>query len=111
MKGDYSIIYSAEAVDDIKAIYSYIAFRLKEPAIAKNQVNRIKKMIRSLDYMPMRYACVDWDPWKSMNIRKAYADNYVIFYAVDGESMAVNIVRIFYGGRDIQGIAAPEQEQ
>lgn len=61
--------------------------------------------------MPMRYACVDWDPWKSMNIRKAYADNYVIFYAVDGESMAVNIVRIFYGGRDIQGIAAPEQEQ
>jgi|GEM_PF-3769976 len=35
MKGDYSIIYSAEAVDDIKAIYSYIAFRLKEPAIAK----------------------------------------------------------------------------
>ncbi len=59
----------------------------------------------------MRYPCVDWEPWKSMNIRKAVADNYVIFYFADDESGAVNIVRIFYGGRDIQGIIDSVQEK
>ncbi len=30
MKENYSIIYSSEAVEDIKETYSYIAFELKE---------------------------------------------------------------------------------
>ncbi len=110
MKGNYSIIYSSEAVEDIKEIYSYIAFELKEPIIARNQVNRIRKMVRSLEYMPMRYACVDWESRKSINMRKVIADNYVIFYLVDDDIKTVSIVRIFYGGRDIQGIVSLKQE-
>ena len=39
----YSIIYSPEARDDLKDIYSYIAFDLLVPGIAEGQVNRIWK--------------------------------------------------------------------
>ena len=31
----YTVIYSPEAMDDLRSIYSYIAFKLKEPDIAK----------------------------------------------------------------------------
>ena len=54
MSDTYSVIYSPEAKNDIKDIYSYIAFELLVPGIAESQVNRIRKTIRSLDLMPSR---------------------------------------------------------
>lgn len=62
MSDTYSVIYSPEAKDDLREIYSYIAFDLKAPDTAEGQVNRIRKEIRSLDFMPARYAIVDWEP-------------------------------------------------
>lgn len=61
----YSIIYSPEARDDLKDIYSYIAFDLLVPGIAEGQVNRIRKTIRSLDSMPSRFSIVDWNRGKA----------------------------------------------
>lgn len=48
----YSVTYSPEAVNDMKDTYSYIAFILLAPDAAKNQINRIRREIRSLDFMP-----------------------------------------------------------
>jgi toxin ParE1/3/4 len=103
MSNTYQVIYSSEALEDIKNIYAYIAFELLVPDIALNQVNRIKKEIRSLNYMPMRYSLVDWEPWKGMQMHKLPVDNYIIFYLVDTEAFIVSIVRIVYGGVDIKG--------
>lgn len=102
----YSIIYSPEARDDIKDIYSYIAFDLLVPGIAEGQVNRIRKTIRSLDFMPSRFSIVDWEPWKSMGMHKILVDNFVVFYTVDDSQMEVSILRILYAGRDIESIAS-----
>ena len=66
MSDTYSVIYSIEAKNDIKDIYSYIAFELLVSGTAVSQVNRIRKAIRSLDFMPSRNPIVDWEPWKSM---------------------------------------------
>lgn len=49
MSGSYSVVYSPKAKDDLKEIYSYIAFTLMVPSTAEGQVNRIRKTIRSLD--------------------------------------------------------------
>lgn len=103
MSDTYQIIYSPEALDDIRKIYSYIAFELQAPNTALNQVNRIRKEIRSLDFMPMRYSIVDWEPWQSMQMNKVPVDNYVIFYLVDSNNYTVAIIRIVYGGQDIEG--------
>jgi len=100
----YAVIYSPEAMDDIREIYSYIAFELQSPDVAVGQVNRIRKEIRSLDFMPTRYSTVDWEPWKSMKMHKIPVDNYLVYYAVNDESRIVTVIRIFYGGRDVEGI-------
>ena len=104
MSGSYSIVYVPQALEDLKDIYAYIAEELQVPDTAKNQVERIRKKIRSLDIMPMRYAIVDWEPWKSMKMHRAPADNFLIFYTVDTDIMMVTVIRIVYGGRDIAGI-------
>ena len=51
MSDFFSVIYSPKARDDLKDIYSYIAFTLLAPGTAKGQVDRIKKEIRSLDFI------------------------------------------------------------
>lgn len=110
MSDPYNVVYSPEALSDLKDIYAYIAQELMIPDTALNQVNRIRKEIRSLDFMPSRYALVDWEPWKSMGMHKVPVDNFVVFYTVDSDSMTVAIIRIVYGGRDIESIAVQNQE-
>ena len=61
----YSVVYSPEAINDLRGIYSYIAFELLVLSTAEGQVNRIRKTIRSFDSMPSRNPIVDWKPWKS----------------------------------------------
>ena len=102
MSDTYQIIYSPEALDDIRKIYSYIAYELQVPNTALNQVNRIRNEIKSLDFMPMRYAIVDWEPWKNMQMHKIPVDNYIIFYIVDSNTMTVTIIRIVYNGQNIE---------
>ena len=100
----YKIIYSPEAVDDLRNIYSYISAELQEPSIAKNQVDMIRQSIKSLDEMPERHMKVEWEPWNSMGMRKFPVSNYVFFYYVDNEDNSVSIARIFYSGRDVENI-------
>lgn len=104
MSGTYKVNYAKEATDDLRNIYAYIAYKLLLPDTAKQQTDRIRSKIRSLDFMPEKYARVDWEPWKSRNTHKVPVDNYVIFYTVDNESETVTILRIFYGGQDIKNL-------
>ena len=100
----YSVGYSVDALDDLREIYSYIANELLVPEIAVAQLGRIRKKVRSLDYMPARYALVDCKPWCSMKMHQLPVDNFIVYYLVDDEKRMVTVVRIFYGGRDIEGI-------
>ena len=54
----YQITYSPESLDDLRAIYSYIAFEKLAPENAENQVNRIRKNIRTLDLFPEGHTTV-----------------------------------------------------
>lgn len=109
MSEPYRIVYSPQALEDLKDIYAYISEELQVPDTARNQVNRIREKIRSLDFMPKRYAIVDWEPWKSMKMHKIPVDNFIVFYIVDMNSMTVTVIRIVYGGRDIQGITTQKE--
>lgn len=110
MSDTYSIIYSSEAKDDLRKIYSYIAYDLQAPETAEGQVNRIQKEIRSLDFMPSRYAVVDWEPWKGMGMHRVPVDNFIVYYVVNNGSRTITVIRIFYGGRDIEDIIQAKRE-
>ena len=110
MSEAYFIVYSSEAMDDLREIYSYIAFTLKVPSTAKNQVDRIRKEVRSLNFMPARHKIVEWEPWQSMKMHQLPVDNYIIFYLVDDEILTVSIARIVYAGRDLSNIAKQDDQ-
>lgn len=105
MSEPYKVRYAPQAVDDLKDIYAYIAYVLQESAVAAAQVNRIREEIRSLQFMPLRYSVVDWEPWKSMGMHKVTVGNFVVFYTVDADALNVSVIRIVYGGRDIERLA------
>lgn len=104
MSDSYKVSYAPEAVNDLKDIYAYIAYELLVPDTARNQVDRIRKEIRSLDFMPTRYALVDWEPWHSLGLHRLLVDNFIVFYLADDASRTVTVIRIVYGGRNLEHI-------
>ncbi|MCD7763159.1 MAG: type II toxin-antitoxin system RelE/ParE family toxin [Lachnospiraceae bacterium] len=104
MTENYRINYSADALGDLREIYNYIANELLAPENAAAQVKRIRKKARSLTSMPERYVLVEWEPWHSMEVHKLPVDNFIIYYQVKAKENVVNVVRVFYGGRDIENI-------
>lgn len=111
MTRNYQITYTPEAYTDLKAIYSYIAFSLQEKRIASKQIKRIRAQISSLRMFPDRYCVVNWEPWASMGMRKMSVDHYMVYYLVDTVDKLVTVVRIFYGGRDVEHIVSEAHEQ
>lgn len=104
MKTGYKIIYSPEALDDLRSIYLYIAEELLAEQAAANQVSRIRKEIRRLDTFPEKHEFVEWEPWHSMGMRWFPINNYNVYYLIEEQDETVSIVRIFYSGRDIEHI-------
>lgn len=105
MNGSYTVRYAPQALDDLRDIYSYLAFSRKEPVTAQKLVNRLRKAARSLDTLPARHPVVDWEPWQSMGMHRLPVDNFLLFYLVDADAFTVTLVRIVYGGRDLQSLA------
>ncbi|MBF4807861.1 MAG: type II toxin-antitoxin system RelE/ParE family toxin [Lancefieldella rimae] len=104
MSNHYKVTYTPQALQDLTELYEYICFILRTPKAAENQSSRIRRIIRSLDIMPMRHSLVPWEPWYSMGIRKVSIDSYMAFYCVDKEKGVVTVIRIFYSGRNIKDI-------
>lgn len=98
----YQIFYSDKSRSDLQSIYEYIAYELLVPETAANQVRNLTQAARSLEEMPLRHAIYDSEPWKSKGIRTITVGNYLLFYLVSEKEKTVNIVRIIYGGRNLE---------
>ena len=68
MTDSYNVGYSVDALGDLRKIYSYIANELLVPETAAAQLGRIRKEVRSLDFMP---------------------DNFIVYYLVDDKERTV----------------------
>ncbi len=102
MMKQYNVVYAPLALEDMESIYRYIALHLQAQPTAQKQINRIRQKIADLSIMPTKYAKVDWEPWFSMSIRRMTIDHYLVFYRVEEENELVTVIRILYGGRDIE---------
>ena len=98
---NYSVVYTDEALQDLRNIYEYISVELKAPKTAAAQVRRIRDEVRSLETLPRRYRCVDWEPWATMELRQLPVNRFVAFYLVKDAAKSVQIFRILYGKRDL----------
>ncbi len=102
MNKSMNIHYSNEALDDLKEIYTHLAYELLVPETARRQIDRIRKAVLALEYMPLRHPLVGFEPWNSMQIRQLIVDNYLVYYLVEDEKNLIEIARIFYGRRDVE---------
>ena len=98
----WTVNFTDEAKTELKSIYSYIHDVLLEPQTALAQINRIKKATDALDQFPFRYRIYDQEPWRTKGLRVMPVDNYLVFYVPDESRNVVEIIRIIYGGRNIE---------
>lgn len=97
----FKIEISDQADNDLRNIYEYIAFELQSPENASGQLDRLEKCIMGLDQMPERFREYEKEPWHSRGLHIMPVDNYCVLYIPDMEKALVTIIRVMYGGRDI----------
>ena len=100
----YEVKMTGQAELDLRGVYEYIAFELQAPKNAAGQVRRLEEQIISLETMPERYRRYETEPWKSRGLRVLPVDNYVVLYIPDEDRKTVEILRVMYGGRNIDFI-------
>ena len=98
----WEVDYTDNAEQDLQDIYDYISNILLKPVTAAKQTNRIMDAIDSLEQMPMRYRLYYYEPWRSKGLRVMLVNNYLVLYLPDEKKGAISIIRIMYGGRDVE---------
>ena len=98
----YSVKITKQAESDLRSVYEYIAFELESIENANAQLDRLEERILKLKEFPKRFRIFEKEPWKLRELRTMAVDNYVVFYTVDDNSQIVSIIRVLYGGRNIE---------
>lgn len=98
----WTVVYTEQAELDLRRIFEHIAFPLLEPETARNQLQRIMDAVTNLNEMSMRYRHYEKEPWHSKGLRVLPIDNYLAFYLPMESKMVVAVIRIMYGGRDVE---------
>ena len=98
----YAVIITPAAENDLQEIFSYIATELLEPQTANNLCDRIEQEISKLCTMPARHMLHQKEPWSSKGLRYFPVNKYLIFYIVRESDCTVHVLRIMYGGRNVE---------
>ncbi len=97
----YRVNISAHAEADLSNIFHYITFSLCAPQNAKAQLIRLKERILHLAELPTRYRIYPKKFAEHAQVRAMPVDNFTVFYTVNEMQKSVIILRVIYGGRDI----------
>jgi toxin ParE1/3/4 len=100
----WNIEIADAAYEDLRNIYSYIAFELRSPDDARNVLRRILAQIATLDEMPDRFRTYPREPLSSQGVRVMDVGNYCVYYLPkDG---VVSVGRILYCKRNTDAVFA-----
>ena len=97
----WTVKYTKGAEQDLDDIYDYYANERLDVVFASKLIGELANAANALDFMPFRYPAYPNEPWKSKGLRTLYKNNHVILYIPNKATSIVSIVRIMYGGRDI----------
>lgn len=97
----YRVEVSEQAHSDLRCIFKYIAIELGSPQAATSLLSRLEESITGLMQFPNRFRTYENEPWYSRGLRIIPVDNFCVFYIPDESDNKVTIIRIMYGGRDI----------
>ena len=98
--GEYRVIISDSAKQDIRNTASYIKNDLQEPVIAERTTEAILDAILTLEDMPERIGFVRDERLAEKKIRGLQVKNYTAFFVINEDARKVEIVRVIYSRRD-----------
>lgn len=98
----YEVIIADQADQDLRGIYEYIAYKLLSPENAEGQLNRLEIAIEKLSVFPKGHRIYEEEPWCNRNLRVLPVDNYVVFHIPNNDELTVTVIRVIYGGRNIE---------
>ena len=98
----YKLIYADIAVDDLQAIYDYIA--QDNPERASSYLADIEQQLLRLRDFPNIGHDSKYKELKALGIRILPFDDYLIFYIVNAKDEVINIVRVLHGSKDYKSL-------
>ena len=98
--GEYRIIISDLAKQDIRDTASYIKYSLQEPVISERITEAILDAVFTLEDMPLRVGLVNDERLAERQIRGLYVKNYTVFFRVNESLKKVEVLRVLYSRRD-----------
>ena len=96
----YRIRITRQAKEHLLEIRRYIEKELLSPIAAKNTIAAIKAEIQSLSNMPGRVHLTPEEPWHSSGVRRSRVKNFYIYFWINEEGKAVQIMSVIYVKRD-----------
>lgn len=104
MEFEYSYRFTEKAAQDLDQILRYISVDLANPQAAKNLGQLIFEKIDAVRLFPKSGAPVDNEFLIDKAVRKALADNYIIYYKEHPKEKIISVIRIVYSKRNLDEI-------
>ena len=98
--GEYRVVISDAAKQDILDTAAYITHTLMEPAIAEKTTEAIIDAIITLEDMPARIGVVKDERLAYKQIRGLLVKSYTAFFRIDEGRKTVEIIRVMHSQRD-----------
>ena len=104
MAGKYSYKFTPEAQSDLDDVLFYIEQELSNSRAAEGLATELFEKIDRVREFPLSGRAVDNEFIIDQTLRKFVAGKYIVFYKPDKEAKNIIIVRIVYGGRNMDEI-------
>ena len=100
MDKTYTVKLTSQAKEQIQEIVHYITHELKAPDSALHMLDVLEDSFTSLAQFPQRIALTNEEPWRTNGIRRLPLKNFLVYFWIDENKMAVQITAVIYSKRD-----------
>lgn len=90
----YTVKMTPESLYDILEIVNFIQIDCDNVIAAAKYIEKFRKAIKNLSYMPASRAIIDEKLISRHGIRRVKVGEYVMFYGVDEDNLLVTIYRV-----------------
>lgn len=96
----FDVKSTRQAEAQMREIAWHIAVELHNPDAAENLMDDFGEAFEELGRNPEKHPPVDDEPWRSAGVRKTRVKHFLIYFWIDVENAAVQIMGVVYERRD-----------
>lgn len=97
----YQVVLYPQAYRDLEEIYEYISCKFQSKHTAKEQTQRIRTALKSLELFPESHQERLTGRYAKKGYRQLLVDNYIVIFKIDSPNKVVKVITIQYYRRDL----------